>query len=148
MADIHLQSLMALGNMINKTIDFDQSEARRRSSVKAGIDAQLDELKRSYDGMGNLLNCVADNVSKSLPEWAGRYLRSCIYLPQLGFLIAVESDPHSETGKYGGEGAVQDHWEKIFASDGAVYYKNGYMKELDECYGDIYCQIGGEQYLQ
>ncbi|KAF5973678.1 hypothetical protein FBULB1_8161 [Fusarium bulbicola] len=41
-------SLVVVGDMINKTIDFEQSKARHRSSVRTGIDTQLDELKRRH----------------------------------------------------------------------------------------------------
>lgn len=129
--------------MIDKTVDFDQSESRRRTSVKAGINAHLDELKRQYDGMGSFLTQVVNRVNQELPEWACQYIRSCIFLPQVGFLMVVELDPATGSGKYEGEGAGAERWEKLFKADGAVCYKNRYMKELDEQYGDRYCEIGG-----
>ena len=131
--------------MISKTIDFEQSKARQRTSVNTGIDPQLDELKRRYDGMGSFLTEVVNHVNQRLPEWACQYIRSCIFLPQLGFLMVVEADPATGNGKYEGEGADGDLWEKLFTADGAVYYKNGYMKELDDHYGDMYCEIGGKR---
>ena len=130
--------------MIDKTIDFDQSESRRRSSVKAGIDAHLDELKRRYDGMGSFLTEVVNQTNQKLPEWACQYIRSCIFLPQLGFLMVVELDPATGNGKFEGEGGDCGRWEKLFTADGTVCYKNGYMRELDEQYGDMYCEIGGK----
>ncbi|PNY29296.1 MutS protein [Tolypocladium capitatum] len=142
---VHQSALMTVGHMINKTIDFDQSESRRRSSVKAGIDAHLDELKRRYDGMGSFLTEVVNQVNQKLPEWACQYIRSCIFLPQLGFLMVVELDPHTGNGKYEGEGGDGERWEKLFTADGTVCYKNRHMKELDEQYGDMYCEIGGKE---
>lgn len=141
---VHQSALMTVGDMINKTIDFDQSESRQRSSVKAGIDAHLDELKRRYDGMGSFLTEVVNQVNQKLPEWACQYIQSCIFLPQLGFLMVVELDPHTGNGKYEGEGGDGERWEKLFTADGAVCYKNLHMKELDEQYGDMYCEIGGK----
>jgi DNA mismatch repair protein MSH5 len=129
--------------MINSTIDFDQSKSRNRPSVLAGIDIQLDELKRRYDGMGSFLTKAVNRVNQKLPEWARQYIRSCIFLPQLGFLMEVETDPETGNGMYEGEGAEDSPWEKLFTAEGAVCYKNSYMKELDEVYGDMYCEIGG-----
>lgn len=137
-------SLVAVGGMINKTIDFEQSKSRQRPSVRAGIDPDLDELKRRYDGMGSFLTAVVNHVNQQLPEWACQYVRSCIFLPQLGFLMVVELDPKTGNGRYEGEGSNSERWEKLFTADGAVCYKNKYMKELDEQYGDMYCEIGGK----
>jgi DNA mismatch repair protein MSH5 len=129
--------------MINSTIDFDQSKSRSRPSVLSGIDTQLDKLKRRYDGMGSFLTSAVNRVNQNLPEWARQYIRSCIFLPQLGFLMEVETDPTTGNGMYEGEGAEDSPWEKLFTAEGAVCYKNGYMKELDDAYGDMYCEIGG-----
>ncbi|KAF4961953.1 hypothetical protein FSARC_9944 [Fusarium sarcochroum] len=138
-------SLVVVGDMINKTIDFEQSKARHRSSVKAGIDPQLDELKRRYDGMDSFLTEVVNHINRDLPEWARKYVRSCIFLPQIGFLTVVEPNPVTGNGQYEGEGTAEGAWEKLFTADGAVCYRNSYMKELDEEYGDMYCQIGDRE---
>ncbi|KAM4059327.1 mutS family protein [Hirsutella rhossiliensis] len=141
-SSIHQSALVAVGDMIDKTVDFDQSESRRRTSVKAGVNSRLDELKRQYDGMGSFLTQVVNHVNQELPEWASQYIRSCIFLPQVGFLMVVELDPATGNGKYEGEGAGAERWEKLFKADGAVCYKNRHMRELDEQYGDMYCEIG------
>lgn len=135
---------MTVGDLINRTIDFNQSKSRHRPSVKAGIDPQLDELKRQYDGMDSFLTEVVNHVNQRLPEWARQYIRSCIFLPQLGFLMVVEPDSSTGNGRYEGEGSGDDRWERLFTADGAVCYKNRYMKELDDQYGDMYCEIGGK----
>ena len=135
--------MLAVGDMVNKTIDFEQSKARHRSSVKTGIDPQLDDLKRQYDGMGSLLTEVVNHIHRELPEWVCKHVKSCVFLPQIGFLIAVEPNPATENGYYEGEGTSTEKWEKMFTADNIVCYKNSYMRELDEEYGDMYCRIGG-----
>ncbi|QPC75868.1 hypothetical protein HYE68_006620 [Fusarium pseudograminearum] len=137
--------LVAVKGMIDKTIDFEQSKARRRSSVKVGIDPQLDELKRQYDGMDSFLTEVINHVHRELPDWARKYVQSCIFLPQIGFLTVVEPNPDTGNGLYEGEGTTLEEWEKLFNTDGAACYKNSYMRELDEEYGDMYCQIGDRE---
>ncbi|KAH7218203.1 hypothetical protein ACKRZS_010468 [Fusarium odoratissimum] len=138
-------SLVVVGDMINKTIDFEQSKARHRSSVRTGIDPQLDELKRRYDGMDSFLTEVVNQLNRELPQWARKHVRSCIFLPQIGFLTVVESNRLTGNGQYEGEGTAVGAWEKLFTADGAVCYKNSYMRELDEEYGDMYCQIGDRE---
>ncbi|PHH59179.1 hypothetical protein CDD81_3665 [Ophiocordyceps australis] len=142
---IRQADLVAVGEMINRTIDFEQSENRRRSSVRTGVDARLDEVKRRYDGMSSFLTEVVNQVSQTVPDWASQYIRSCIFLPQLGFLMAVELDIKTGNGKYEGEGLDMGRWEKLFISDDIACYKNSYMRELDEQYGDMYCEIGDRE---
>lgn len=93
--------------------------------------------------MDSFLTGVVDHVHRELPEWARKYVQSCILLPQIGFLMIVEPDPATGNGRYEGEGTATEAWEKLFTADGAVCYKNSYMRDLDEEYGDMYCQIGG-----
>ncbi|RGP63824.1 DNA mismatch repair msh5 [Fusarium longipes] len=138
-------SLVLVGDMINKTIDFEQSKARRRSSVRAGIDPRLDELKRQYDGMDSFLTEVVSHLHQELPDWARKYVQSCIFLPQIGFLTVVEPNPATGNGQYEGEDTTLEAWEKLFTIDDAVCYKNSYMRELDKEYGDMYCQIGDRE---
>ncbi|PHH77469.1 hypothetical protein CDD82_3491 [Ophiocordyceps australis] len=145
LGNIRQADLVAVGEMINRTIDFEQSENRRRSSVRSGVDAHLDALKRRYDGMSSFLTEVVNQVSEKVPDWASQYIRSCIFLPQLGFLMAVELDVKTGNGKYDGEGPGMSRWEKLFTSEDIACYKNSYMRELDEQYGDMYCEIGDRE---
>lgn len=115
--------LVKVGDLIFKTIDFDQSRERHRTSVNAGMDPPLDELKRRYDGMGSLLTEVVYHVNRMLPEWASQYVKSCVFFPQLDFLMVVECDPETGKGNYDGGGSQDDVWEKIFVADGAVFIK-------------------------
>lgn len=93
--------------------------------------------------MPSLLNQVVDHLLTKIPSWASQYIQSCIFLPQLGFLTVVQQDPATGNGKFEGEGSTLEQWEKIFASDGVVCYKNEHMRELDDIHGDMYCEIGG-----
>uniref|UniRef100_A0A8H7NCI4 DNA mismatch repair protein MSH5 n=1 Tax=Bionectria ochroleuca TaxID=29856 RepID=A0A8H7NCI4_BIOOC len=137
--------VVRVGELVDKTIDFDQSTEQYRPSVKEGIDPELDQLKRLYGGMPSFLSKVVKQVSRNIPEWAHRYIQSCVFLPQLGFLTMVEFDPQTKSAKYEGEGATDDKWEQLFTANGAVCYKNRYMRELDEQFGDMYCQIGDRE---
>lgn len=134
---------MAVGELISSTIDFEQSEYRERPTVRLGIYEDLDRLKRHYDGMNSFLAEVVQRTIQASPSWAASYIRSCIFLPQLGFLLAIELDPETGYSKYRGERENGDCWEQLFVADGAVHYKNNDMRHLDEQFGDIYCEIAG-----
>jgi DNA mismatch repair protein MSH5 len=132
-----------VGELISHTIDFEQSAERGRTAVKQGIDANLDEMKRRYDGMEDFLTDVNEKLRRDLPEWARRYIQNCVFLPQLGFLTLVSLNPETGRGDYEGEG-LDDIWERMFATETSIYCKNRRMKEMDEEFGDAYCMIIGK----
>lgn len=113
---------------------------RGRTAVKQGIDADLDERKRTYDGMESFLANVIIGLRATVPEWARQYVKNCIFFPQLGFLTVISINPQTGKGDYDGEG-LNDAWACMFIADGSAYYKNRQMKELDEELGDLYCMI-------
>ncbi|KAI0489521.1 muts domain V-domain-containing protein [Xylaria cf. heliscus] len=137
---IDLFQIRQIGELITETIDFEQSVERGRTAVKQGIDADLDERKRIYDGMEHLLGNVNAKLRSGIPEWARKYVQACIFLPQLGFLTTVSVNPQTGKGDYDGEG-LHDTWNCMFVVDGHAYYKNRQMKEMDEEFGDPYCMI-------
>ncbi|KAM0437402.1 hypothetical protein ACHAPT_001764 [Fusarium lateritium] len=114
---------------------------RQRSSVKQGADSQLDDLQRQYDGTLSLLADVMKHLKSEMPEWARDYVRTCVHLPQVGFVTIMEPDPVTGNGMYQGEGMVGGAWEKIFTSEAGAYYKNRYMHDLDRECGDMHGQI-------
>lgn len=93
--------------------------------------------------MESFLTAVVNSITDESPSWARQYIKSCIYLPQLGFLLVVVLDKSTGSGKYCGERKCNDFWEKMFTADDSVCYKTRQMRELDDAYGDVYCQIGG-----
>lgn len=136
--------MVSVGSLVNATIDFEQSKSREKYSIRSGIDTGLDNLKRHYDGMESFLTTVVKSITEQSAQWARQYIKSCIFLPQLGFLLVIELDETTGQGKYNGEGQSDDSWEKVFSADGSVCYKTRRMRDLDDRYGDIYCQIGGK----
>ncbi len=142
---VEVGAIAFIRSLVKRTFDFEQSRLRERYSIQTGFDADLDRLKRRYDGMESFLTEVVNNIVANSASWARQYIKSCIFLPQLGFLLVVDLDESTGDGKYCGEGQSHDLWEKIFTADGSVCYKTKQMRELDEAYGDIYCQIGGKR---
>ncbi|KAL6700238.1 muts domain V domain-containing protein [Trichoderma pleuroticola] len=131
--------------MIDKTVDFEETKFQQRYSVKPGIDVELDKLKRLYDGMDSLLTKAANAITEDLPTWARRHIKSCIFLPQLGFLTVVEQDSQQTNGRFDVEFTSNGHWKKSFTDNETVYYKNRYMTDLDDEFGDIYSQISDRE---
>jgi DNA mismatch repair protein MSH5 len=63
-----VSKLKKMGTAINETIDWETSENERRTSVRQHIDEELDDLKRVYYGLDNLLSKAALQVKKSVPS--------------------------------------------------------------------------------
>lgn len=143
MHEVRQSDLLSVGELIAGTVDFQQSKEARRTCVIQGLNAELDELKRNYDGLEYFLNEVAGVLIQEIPEWAQQYMKNCIFYPQIGFLTVVSLNTETGRGNYEGEGLNDDEWERMFVSDGNIYYKNRRMRELDRQYGDLYCMIVG-----
>jgi DNA mismatch repair protein MSH5 len=133
--------------MVTQTVDFVRSAEQHRTVILPGVDEELDNIKRTYDGMDSLLTQVAIRLSNDLPEWAAQYVENCIFFPQLGFLTVVPLDSNTGKGKYEGEGIENDAWDKMFVSNDMGYYKNNRMREMDEYFGDMYGMICGSSYF-
>ena len=130
--------LAAAGKMILDTVDFEASQEHRRTIVRPGVDEELDEAKRTYDGIESLLSQVTEHISGQIPALLNVRV-NVIFFPQIGFLIAcpVEED----TGRSAYEGPDDEPWEKMFITDTSAYYKNANMLEMDGHFGDIYGHI-------
>ena len=127
-----------VGRKISETIDFDESLLQHRTVVKAGVDRQLDVMRQTHDGMENLLAEVADVITAKIPAHLGVTVNT-VFFPQIGFLVATPLE--AETNYALWEGSSEDPWERMFATENAVYYKSSEMVEMDEHFGDIYSLI-------
>ena len=130
--------LAAVGRMIVNTIDFEASQEHRRTIIRPGVDEELDEAKRTYDGIESLLSQVTEHISGQIPALLNAHV-NVIFFPQIGFLIACQVE--GETGRSIYEGPEDKPWEKMFNTEDSVYYKNANMQEMDAHFGDIYGHI-------
>ncbi|TPX68056.1 hypothetical protein SpCBS45565_g03372 [Spizellomyces sp. 'palustris'] len=131
-----VQELKEVGSYVNKAVDFDASVNEGRVVVKPHVDDELDELKRTYHGLDDLLSHVAHDISNTIPKEFSTSL-NVIYFPQLGYLITI---PLKE-GMTEREDFVIEGLSFQFCTANAVYYKSDRMFELDESIGDIHSMI-------
>ena len=132
------RQLAAVGKLICDVVDFETSKEQHKTVVRPGVDQELDEAKRTYEGIEDLLAEVAAHITNQVPAELDRKV-NVIFFPQIGFLISVRVEEETDNGNY--EGPEDDPWEKMFGTDTAVYYKNSNMAEMDERFGDIYGHI-------
>ncbi|KAI6147241.1 muts domain V-domain-containing protein [Pisolithus tinctorius] len=85
---VDLRSLKEIGNVINKTIDWEESAEVERICIRPHIDEELDNRKHAYCGIDSVLSKVAQQISQSVPAEYATSL-NVVYFPQLGFLITV-----------------------------------------------------------
>lgn len=111
--------------------------------VCTGIDDALDEQRRFYDGINDLLSEVAREIAHDVPEGLPIDL-NVVYFPQIGFLVTMPMDPETRRSMW--EGTEEDVWEKMFSSETNVYYKNSQMREMDTHFGDVWNIICGASY--
>lgn len=101
------------------------------------MDPELDNMKETYAGMNSLLDKVAVDIARTLPEEVGDI--NVIYFPQLGFNIAIPLDESGRVVYDGGDEA----WDQVFTTENRAYFKDFRMREMDEKLGDMYGLICG-----
>ncbi|CAG8583268.1 1562_t:CDS:10 [Funneliformis caledonium] len=128
-----VSDLKNIGSYINDVVDFDESVEENRIVIKPHIDEKLDYMKRTYDGLNELLSDIAREISTNIPTEFSSTL-NVIYFPQLGYLITVPLKPEwKEEEDFKIDGLYYQ-----FSTATTVYYKNDKMKELDAFFGDIH----------
>ena len=136
----HERELKIIGRMVTDTIDFPTSFENHRTTVNPGVDDELDNLKRLYDGIEDLLGEASRKIADSIPQRYGIDL-NVVFFPQIGFLICMPADPQTGRAEWEGGNDDDEAWERIFSTQDRVYYKDSRMTELDLSIGDVYANI-------
>lgn len=123
-------------------VDFTTSAEMHRTVVNHGVDEELDIMKRTYDGIEDLLNRTSQTIAATVPPQYSLDL-NVIFFPQIGFLISMPVDPETMSGSYEGGDTDEQRWDRIFSTGSRVYYKEFRMRELDQTLGDMYAVICG-----
>ncbi|KXS95611.1 hypothetical protein AC578_10391 [Pseudocercospora eumusae] len=132
------QRIAEVGQCIAEVIDFEGSKEEKRTVIMDGVSAELDELRRSWAGIDDMLSEVAVVIANLVPTDIRSQL-NVVFFPQIGFLISICHEEDDVPVPYAG--TEEDPWEKMFHSTDASYYKNAHMTEMDEQFGDIHGQI-------
>jgi DNA mismatch repair protein MSH5 len=125
--------------LLNAVIDFEQSKAARRLTVRPGVDPTLDELKNTYAGLGDLLTRVATAQINALPEDIQIESLSTVYFPMIGYAVVIPRHPDVAVSHQ--IAALQEHMDYQFDTESYIYFKSPLSKGLDEELGDIHSQI-------
>jgi DNA mismatch repair protein MSH5 len=113
-----------VGRRISETVDLEKSMEEGRTVILPAVDQELDQLKRTLDGLDDLLNEVAAKLSEKMPSDLRASL-NVIYFPQIGFLVTVPIDPDNGDAVYAE--SFDSIWEQMFTTELRIAY------ELTEC---------------
>lgn len=113
-----------------------------RTVVNTGVSDELDKMKRTYDGIEDLLDLTSREIAATIPRAYSLEL-NVIFFPQIGFLISIPKNPDTGRGDWEGGETEDQCWDRIFSTATRIYYKDFRMRELDERLGDMYAVICG-----
>lgn len=135
---VDLEQLFGLRKDIEGIIDLDLTSTTKAVIIMPGVDPRLDEMHRVYRNIENILTELAA-ISKQ--ECAGsiqqlttelEQLIDSVYVPQLGFLITVDSTLQDIFDSDETEG-----WDEYFKTETTTYFKTSSAIEMDKRYGDV-----------
>lgn len=119
--------------LLDEVLDLDISLSSGHVRIKPGVDAELDEKKRLYNGLPEILRPVAEEEVQSLPV----FIDSCTiaYIPGCGYLLCTptQSSPQFQHINYNNIPGL----EFIFELDGVIHFKTRRCQELDVHLGKI-----------
>ncbi|XP_057690653.1 mutS protein homolog 5 isoform X6 [Corythoichthys intestinalis] len=116
-------------------VDFEASVAENRFTIKPNIHEEIDDKKRRLMGLSGFLTNIAREVLDQLDV----RIPSCsiIYIPLIGFLLCIPRQPNMVVK----EDFELQGLEFMFLSDDLLHYRTQRTKDLDNLYGDLFCDI-------
>lgn len=88
-------------------IDWDESKIENRVIIRTGVDAQLDEHRRTLKSLPSMLAHIADSIVPTVPPefTSALYI---VYFPQLGYLCGT---PVQDVQTDNPEDGAPEGWE-------------------------------------
>lgn len=141
-----------LSAQLGEVVDVEETERRGKGAaalpaVRDGVDETLDMLRDTYAGLGEVLDLLAKVELEAITvPWVTSL--NAVYLPQVGFLVAI-AVPRLDKRVGNGddmevEEDVDDGWvedigfEFLFRTHRAAYFKSPGCKEMDARLGDVH----------
>ena len=129
-------NIFNLRSIFDQLVDLKMSKEKGQVSVKPGVDVQLDEKRRLYNGMSDLLNRISSEEKKYVPPG----VRNCtaVYLPHIGFLVAVPRESLENPDM----NVLSDHgYEYVFESATSHHFRTTRTRSMDAKFGDVMLEI-------
>lgn len=117
--------------LLHGVVDWEQSKADGRLSIRQGLHALLDEYRSTHSDLHPFLTKVAATQLERYPTLRAAVVK---YLPQIGFLLFV--DRRDNPGLLPGQLPASE-FRASYSVLAGTYYKTPQMAELDSFFGDI-----------
>eukprot|EP00963_Diacronema_lutheri_P000060 scaffold5_cov331-Pavlova_lutheri.AAC.3 len=138
------ENLGSLHTLIGEILDLQELEESGEDTsmvVSQGLSPELDEMKRQYSGLQDLLTKVVEaELSKipaclQRPEWSQQQW-SVVLIPQIGYLMQIAGDGYDPilTDTF-------SDYKIAFQTTDSVYYHTDATEELNQTYGDLFNKI-------
>lgn len=140
------EQLAFVHETIGAIIDLTESTFAQRIVVKRGLDAELDDCRKTYANLAGILeNLTREFVEDLEIELKDSFNVTTEYFPQIGFVTSL----HRKDGFAIDQTTViagQDQgWSYQYGSEIKAYFKNGFTRELDANIGDLHSLISGRE---
>ncbi|CAH0476482.1 unnamed protein product [Peronospora belbahrii] len=121
------RGVIHVSNLLGNVVDFEESQQERTVVIRSGVSEALDEARKRYEDLDNVLTEVAFQVQEANPSLSSITVQ---YIPQVGYVICCESPT-----------TLPDFVFQFQEDDTTFYYKDACCRDLDESIGDIYGYI-------
>lgn len=131
----HVSELQDLNERIISIIDQEATAEKKDSVViHYGFHEDLDNAKEAFDVLDETLSAVGAQVLKSHPELGALKV---VFLPQVGFLIALDKRNHSHNVATNEFPDLPKKFDYVFLQGNEAFFKNPDMRDLDNEIGDL-----------
>ena len=117
--------------LMDEVFDLESSLSAGEFKVKPGVDKNLDDKRRLYNGLPDIMRTIAEQEVNSLPN----FLESCVisYIPSLGYHLCAPRSRQEEDIDYTDIPGLTFEYE----TDAVLYFKTERCIELDKSLGDV-----------
>ncbi|CAI2351344.1 unnamed protein product [Caenorhabditis sp. 36 PRJEB53466] len=126
-----LKDVSEIAVIAGSIINFEESKIKGKVTVMPGVDAELDQLRVTYENMPMVLTEVAKQEAERLG--LGQFGNAtCVYVPLVGFILSLPRDF-----------PVENHPDMslVYATSDELRVKNTTTEKLEEEFGDILMKL-------
>lgn len=135
LSSCHVSVLHDLHERIISIIDQEgTAESKEAVVINYGFHEELDNAKELFDNLDETLSIAGSEVLQQYPSIESLKV---VFLPQVGFLIAVDKRNHRHDIATNEFPDLPQDFLYVFVQENEAFFKNPNMRGLDEEYGDL-----------
>lgn len=131
----HVSAIQDLLERIVSIVDHEATmETKDCVVIHYGFHEELDRAKESFDTLDTTLSMIGSQILHKHP---GLFTVKVVFLPQVGFLIALDKRNHHRIPNSNDFPELPPDFSYVFEQDNEVFFKNNDMRRLDDDIGDL-----------